>query len=260
MTWLRFGQAILLTLALAGCATTPGTGRPDQPPNTAAEKASQANTQLGVRYLRDGELQKALRKLQKAMRQNPQNASAYTVAGVVYERLDEPERAASHYERAVDLAPNSGAALNNYGRFLCDRGDREQAFGLFQRAADNPLYERSELALTNAGVCALGAGQEKVAEDYLLQALKANGEYARALLRMAEVRYRQEHYMNARAFYQRFLSVESQTPESAWLGMRIEHELGNEDAVASYRLLLTNRFAESEQTRRMLEWESDGRL
>ncbi|MDZ7810662.1 MAG: type IV pilus biogenesis/stability protein PilW [Arhodomonas sp.] len=255
-------RAVLLVTALllgvGGCASTPPV-EDDEGPRTDSERASEANTQLGVAYLRDGELQQALRKLQKALRQDPRNADAHTVAGVVYERLDERALADEHYSRAVDLAPNNGTALDDFGRFLCDNDKVDRALSMFERAAANPLYERAALALTNAGNCALNAGRRDAGEDYLLRALEADGEYAPALLDMARLRYEDEHYMNARAFYQRYLAVASQTPESAWLGLRIEHELGNRDAAASYRLLLSDRFADSPQTRRMLEWESDGK-
>ncbi|MFB4205128.1 Lipopolysaccharide assembly protein B [wastewater metagenome] len=253
--------AVVLALGLSACANVPQQEpAPDSQPKTDSQQAASANTQLGVRYLQQGEPRQALRKLRKALRQDPDNADAHTVTGIVYERLDRPEQAEKHYRRAVELDGNNGTALNNYGRFLCDRGDVDRGLTMFDRAADNPLYDRVAVALTNAGNCALNAGRKDVGEDYLLRALEANKTFPPALLRMARLRYEQGHYLNARAFYQRYLDAAPQTAQSAWLGLRIEHELGNQDAVASYRLLLNNRFPESPETRQMLEWESDGKL
>lgn len=259
MTRLAPLLAVLALVVVAGCAGLPsGDGQAQSRSN--GERAAEANTQLGVRYLRDDQPQRALGKLRKALRQDPDNADAHTVSGVVYERLDEPERAAEHYRQAVQLAPENGTARNNYGRFLCNRGEVDRGLEQFRRAVRNPMYERTALALTNAGRCALTAGREEDGEAFLLRALKADDEYAPALLRMARLRLQQGHYMNARAFHQRYLDMAAQSPEAAWIGLRIERRLGNEDAVASYRLLLTNRFADSPQTQRMLEWERNGKL
>lgn len=253
--------AMALAVALSACANVPQQASvPGSPPETNSQQAARANTQLGVRYLQQGDPRQALRKLRKALNQDPDNADAHTVTGIVYERLDRPEQAEKHYRRAVELDGSNGTALNNYGRFLCDGGDVDRALAMFDQAADNPLYDDVAVALTNAANCALDAGRRDLGEDYLLRALEADDTFPPALLRMARLRYEQGHYLNARAFYQRYLDAAPQTAQSAWLGLRIERKLGNRDAVASYRLLLNNLFPESPQTRQMLEWESDGRL
>lgn len=249
--------ALVTALALAGCATDPAT----QGLTTEdRQKAAQANTQLGVQYLRRGELQQALGKLRKAVRQDPKSSDARMMLGVVYQRLDEPELAEDALSEAVSLDPENSRAKNNYGRFLCERGDFERARRLFEQSAANPAYERPAVPLTNAGICALRAGDKEAAEDFLLRALESNPRQPAALLRMARLRFEAGHALSARGYYQRYLAAARQTAESAWLGLRIENELGDEDAVASYRQLLMGQFPDSEQTRKLLEWEKNDRL
>ncbi len=248
--------ATLLAVVLAGCATSGAQRLPEQQRVEAAE----ANMKLGVEYLQRGELQQSLRKLQKAIEQNPDSSNAHMVAGLVYGRLDEPDSAEYHLRRAVELDEDNSPALNNYARLLCDRGQIDTALVLFDKAAGNPLYESPEVPLTNAGLCALRQDDPERAETLFRRALRSNPQFAPALLRMAELRYQQGAYLAARGFSQRLDAVSSRTPASAWLGLRIEHELGDADAVASYRLLLLNRFPASEESAALLEWEQDGRL
>lgn len=257
---MRQYAAVLLALCnmllVAGCATSSG----PRPSAEALRKASEINTQIGIRYLQLGDLQQAVRKLEKALRQDANNADAHTTLGVVYERLDKTDQAHEHYRRAVKLQPKNPEALNNYGRFLCGQGDYDSAERYFKRSAENPTYDTPQKPLANAGVCALQHGDAGHAEDFFLSALKHDPYYARALIYMAQLRFNSRHFLSARGYYQRYLAVARQSSSTLWLGVRLEHELGNQDAVASYKLLLKRKFPDSTQTRQLLEWEDDGKL
>lgn len=246
----------LLALALlAGCAT--GTGRAG---TTAAEEAARTNTQLGVYYLRQGNLSQAMVKLRKALEQDSRYADAHMAMALVYERMNEPRQAEERFRRAIALEPDNSEARNNFGRFLCGEGRLDEALEQFRTAAANPVYDRPALALTNAGLCSRQAGELRKAEDFFLSALQTNGRFARALISMAELRYANGEYLSARGFYQRYLQVVAgQTPASLWLGVRIETALGNTDEAASYSLVLKSKYPESPQTRSLLDWEKDGR-
>ncbi|HET8701992.1 MAG TPA: type IV pilus biogenesis/stability protein PilW, partial [Nitrococcus sp.] len=212
------------------------------------------------RYLEKGDLQQAVRKLEKALAQDPSNADAHMTLGVVYEQLDKIDQARENYWRAVQLQPKNPEALNNYGRFLCQQGDYERAEPYFERSADNPTYETPQVPLVNAGICAVQHGNAKHAEDFFLRALKYDPRFPTALIHMAQLRFDSHHYLSAQGYYQRYLAVAAQSPSTLWLGIRLEHELGNKDAVASYKLLLKGKFPDSTQTRQLLEWEDDGKL
>lgn len=240
---------LALLLALAGCATTPSGEQ------TAEQKAARVNTQLGAAYLRQGRFEQALDRLTKAVNQDPSYAEGHSVLAVLYDRLGQHADAARHYRRSVELAPQDSSLLNNYGQFLCERGRIDEAERYLKRAASNPLYRTPEVPLTNAGICMLRAGREKAAEDYLLQALRANASFARALLPMAELRYRAGEPLSARGFYQRYLAVAPQTAETLWLGIQIERALGDMDAVGSYSLLLKGRFPDSPEAQKLIESE-----
>lgn len=255
----RYAAALIALCSMlwaVGCATNS-----TQPPSQEAlTKASEINTQLGIRYLQKGELQQAVRKLEKALNQNAGNSDAHMTLGVVYEQLDKAELAREHYRRAVELQPHNSSALNNYGRFLCQRGDYDRAERYFSRSAENPTYESPQVPLTNAGVCAIQHGDSGDAENFFLRALKFDPRYPPALRNMAQLRFDDKHFLSAQGYYQRYLAVAPQSASTLWLGIRLAHALGDKDAVASYKLLLQRKFPDSIQTRQLLEWEKDGRL
>lgn len=241
---------LIVALLVVGCATT---GTPEQ--QTPDEKAARVNTQLGAAYLRQSRFEQALARLNKAVRQDPNYAEAHSVLAVLYDRLGKHDEAREHYQTSVELAPQDSALRNNYGQFLCERGEIEAAEQQLKLAGDNPLYRTPELPLTNAGLCLQRAGRVKEAESYLLQALRANPRFAPALIRMAQLRQEAGEALSARGFYQRYLAVAPQTAESLWLGIQIERALGDKDAVGTYSLLLKGKFPDSEEARKLMESE-----
>lgn len=245
---------LLVALLLAACSSSP-TRPPDQQPDTDLGRAAEINTRLGVAYMQRGDLEQAMDKLRRALYQDPDYAPAHTTVAVLYERLDEPEKAREHYQRALGLTPDDPGLRNNYGQFLCGRGQVEKALEQFRRASSDPLYERREIPLANAGLCLLRQGETAPGEEMLRQSLEHNPRLARALLPMAELRLERGDALAARAYYQRYLAVSEQNAQSLWLGIRIERVLGDRGALGSYKLLLRSRYPDSRETKKLLESE-----
>jgi len=240
---------VLAVSACGGTATRPGEDK---------AKAASINVELGIAYMRHGNKQAAMEKLQKALQEDPTLVKGHTAIAVLYEQLQEFEMAEQHFRRALQLAPKDSSANNNYGGFLCRRGHYAEAVKHFDLAAANPLYDQPELALTNAGLCLLREEKLDQAERYFREALKKNPFYPQALLNMARVSLQQQQYLSARAYLQRFQEVARHTPESLAVGIEAETALGDRDAVASYRLLLKNNFPTSPQAERLIGQPADG--
>ncbi|NIR61601.1 MAG: type IV pilus biogenesis/stability protein PilW [Gammaproteobacteria bacterium] len=242
-----------VALLAAGCASTPE-------PRVGAERQDPAmiNAQLGIAYMREGKNELALGKFNKALDADPDLIDAHMGVAVLYERLGQEGKAERHYRRAVELAPKTpknATARNNFGQFLCARGEVGRALEQFEAAVANPLYERPEIPHTNAGICARRDGKVEQAERHLRAALRANPRFDRALLEMADLSFEQGRHLPARGFFQRYAAVADHTPESLWLGIRIERALGDDDAVASYSLLLKRKFPDAEETRLLHDFD-----
>lgn len=244
--------AIAAALLAAGCATQPPSV-PKEAVQTDNTRLSDIHVQTAVEYMRQGNFETALNRLGKALEYNPSNANAHSTLGILYTRLGQADKAEKHYAEAVRVAPQDSGALNNYGQFLCSQGRNGEAQALFDRAVANPLYRTPAVAMTNAGTCALEAGDAATAETKLRAALQSDAKFGPALLQMARVSFDKAEHLSARAYLQRYLEVAKPTAASLWLGVRIERALDNTDGAASHALALRSRFPDSDETRQLNE-------
>lgn len=236
-------------LMLGACSTTGGDLQTDYNANEVAE----ANMRLGVAYMQDGNYEKALEKLERSRRADPEYPTAYSMLGLLYQRMGVYDKAEANFRKALNLAPNESNILNNYGQFLCGQDRFEEAESAFLKAANNPLNDNPASALTNAGTCASIQGLPETAEKHYRQALQLNPQQPLALLQMAELQYQSGEYLSARGYLQRYANVARHSASSLWLGIRIEDQLGDEDALASYALALKSNFPDSDQARLLQE-------
>ena len=70
---------------------------------------------------------------------------------------------------------------------------------------------------------------------------------------MARLTFGANNYLSARAYLQRYSEVARHTPESLWLGIRVERILGDKNALASYGLSLKGNYPDAAETRLYLE-------
>ncbi len=245
--------AIVLSGLLAACASTGD--RPYQPKTEDLNDPAEVNAQLGIEYMRKGMYDASLEKLKKALRQNPDLQLAQVSLAILYERLGEEDKAAQHYKRAYQIDPKDPVTLNAYGQYLCRSGELGQADEMFRAALKDPLYQYPELIYTNAGICARQGGDMARAERYFREALKRNPKYQPALQEMARSTFASQQYLATRAYLQRLQALTPLTPEFLWIGVRAESAMHNRDAMASYALVLKNRYPEAEETQQLIEWE-----
>jgi type IV pilus assembly protein PilF len=252
-------SCVALSSMLGGCITeTTGLVQPKEQPG----EASDLNVQLGVGYLRQGDLQSAQEKLEKAIELNSDNVTAHRVLGRVYELLGDQDGAERYYRRAVSLAPKDPEALNSLAVFLC-RSDatHKEALGVFNRAIAVPQstqLSNKAMLNTNAAVCA-ESKDLALAEEYLRQALAFDNQYSAALLEMGDVSLQRGNYLQARAFLQRYGLAAQVSPSFLWLSYQVETALGDTRAAVKFANELRKKFPESAETRLLLESERNAR-
>jgi len=248
--WLSIICLCGLSVAAAGCASNNSQRSPSQP-----ERASEINVDLALDYLRKGNLAQAKEKLDRALDQNSRNANAHSLAGMLYDRLGETNKADSHYQRSVSLDPENPDFKNNYAVFLCQKGRFKRGEKMAVEAASNRLYKTPEAAYMNAATCARRRGDLEVAEKHFRQALAMSPRFAEALFQMADLEYEQKNYLSARAFLERYMEAGRTTPESLWLGVRIERGLGNTAVAYHYAQRLKSEYPNANQTKELVESE-----
>lgn len=245
----RWGMLVALAFACAGCASsgTPGLREPTAADNRA--KGAEIHTELGQRYMQNGDLKGAMEKLNKALQFDPNYVPAHTVLAVLYERINDPVNAEVHYRKAVELGPKTGSANNNLAVFLCKQNRAAEARPFFDRALADPFYETPDLALSNAGTCLMKSRDYDAAQGYFRKALERNPANPDALYQMAQVLYLKNDAFKARAFLQRYEAHGAASPDSLKLGHDIELRLGNGEGAQDYAKRLRDAFPESEPTR-----------
>jgi type IV pilus assembly protein PilF len=251
---MRTGIAVLAIGTLFTCAACTTTKSNSDRPQSKTDAAAY-NSRLAVAYMGQGNLALAREKIEKALEQDPRNASVQAVAGLVFERLGDDRKAQSHYSTALRLKPDDPEVLNSYGVYLCRKGEIREGEKLFVKAARNPVYRTPELAYNNAGLCLRSGGQLDDAAKHFQQALTLKPQFGDAMLQLADVNFERGRMNDAQLLVQRYLGGQPANPQVLWLGVRVERALGNRAAADAYAKRLKTEFPKTEQTRALLESE-----
>lgn len=230
---------LCLAFALTACESTPSR---KSDANSDAREAAELQVKLGRGYMEQGDLETAMARLQRALKLDPRSVDAHTMLAVLNERINRPAEAESFYRKAERLAPDNGDVNNNLGAFLCGSGRQHEADAYFLKALNDPFYRSPVAALSNAGVCALKAGDAAKAEDYFRRVLATQPNNATALFELARMHYLKGDDMRARAFIQRLEASTPADPVALDLGQRIETRLGDAAAARRYATRLQNEF------------------
>ncbi len=219
------------------------------------QKIAESNVRLGVGYFQQGKVEDALVKIKKALKAVPDYHDAHSSIALVYQQLDQDEKAKEHYETALELQPDNGLTLNNYATLLCKMGKPLKAEAYFLQAINSRGYRTSAQALENLGSCLMQVPDFDKAESYLRQALQINPKLPGALLQMVRVGIEKKRYMSGRAYLQRYQEVAKMNPQSLLLGIQVETNMGDKKTVMDYKSQLRRNFPDSDETRKLLEDE-----
>lgn len=223
--------------------------------STDPRNRARIHTELGAAYFQAGSNAVALEELRVAIDADSSYYQAYSVRGLVHAALKEYGKAEDDFRRALNIAPNDPEVNNNYGWYLCETGKERQSIAYFLNALKSPLYETPDRAYTNAGTCALKAGDLQGAQDYLLKAIQlARDDATPARLQLAKLFYRRNILEEARLYLNDALKMmEPPTADALWLGLRIERKLGNRVAEGSFASQLRSRYPTSPEYQEFLK-------
>lgn len=232
-----YSYLLMAVLLLAGCA---GTENKTDEFGATEESPADLYVKLAWEYLRAGQLETSLDKINTALEEDNKNPLAHNVAAIIYQRLGKEDLAEKHFREALRLSPNNAYVLNAWGNFLCSQKKFEDADQQYAKVVKNPLYPTPWMALTNAGRCARLSGDTARAEEYYTRALTMNPYHAEALLSSADLHYQRGAYKTARDFIERYFRVARPTPQSLLLAVRVERKLSRKRARAYEKALRDN--------------------
>ena len=214
---------------------------------TDPRNRAKIHTELGSMYFQAGNPGVALDELRIALSADASYFQAYSVRGLVRLSLKEYDKAEDDFRQALNLAPNDPEVNNNYGWYLCETGKERQSITYFLNALKSPLYETPDRAYTNAGTCALKAGDLEGAEHYLTQALRLARDGApQARVQLAKLYYQRGLIEESRRYVNEAMKMmEPPSVDALWLGLRIERKMGNKALEGNYAAILRLRYPTS---------------
>lgn len=245
---------------LTGCAQTPSVNDNtpyDQQPigrETGDVESARVHTELGAEYFRLKRFEVALEEFNTAIERSPNYPLAYNGLGLVYATLGDTARAESAFKRSIQLQPTNSESHNNYGRFLCDQGKYEASQQEFALALKNPLYKTPQVALYNAGVCAMRAQKNNQAENYFFQALRIDPHSHPSAYQLAYLQFNRGEPSLALNTLQNSVNV-APTPESLFLAVRICRSLHLSEDANYYSVQLHKLFPNANETKQLLKTE-----
>ncbi len=205
--------AALLAGGLGGCA--------NQQAIQQRHNAAIYNTELGIAFMRRGQLAVAQRTLDRALRENPGSPDVHSARALLFARLREPKKADREFREALRLAPKNPDYQNNYAVYLCSVGRIDKGVKIFTEAANNPLYMTPEFAYENAGICLRSAHRNVEAAQMFRNALAVRPNFGQAAWELADLDYSEGKLAQARQEIDAFLASNHGTPDLLLLAVKV---------------------------------------
>jgi len=219
------------------------------------QSAAQINTQLGIAYMHEGNLALAKEKLDKAVKEGPDEPAVHSARALLYDRMNKPQEADGEFREALRLAPHDPDILNNYAIYLCRTGRTEEGVKQFLDAAQNALYATPAVAYTNAGVCLRTAKRYDQATEQFRKALAVRPNFAEAAFQLVDTDFTLGQLKDARALLDSYLSSFDPTPDLLLIGVRVARAQGDRLAAERFWRRLRENFPTSDQARAASELE-----
>ena len=221
--------------------------------SSESQRRAKAHTELGVLYLQQGRHAIALEEAKIALSADSSYAPAYDLLGLTHLDLHENAIAAENFQRALSLAPGDPDINQNYGWFLCQTGKEQESIAYFQRAVKNPLYTTPAKSFLSAGICSIRLKDDKAAEGFFNMVLRYDGTNAQANYWLADIRYRQNRYAEAKQRIDEVHRAMEPNPETLWLAIRIDRKAGDRESEARNMSQLRRKFPSSTEYQRLMQ-------
>ena len=247
-------------LVIAACASTQ-TDRVGMAPSAQRDRTTESDEtpdtrrarvrlELATAYYARGQLPIALDEVKLALSADPKLVPALNLRGLIYAGLADHSLAEESFKRALQMDSRDADTLQNYGWYLCQRRRFNEADAYFDQVLAIPIYNHVQRTLVAKGVCQSRNGLLDLAEQTLMKAYELGPSNLLASLSLAEVLYQRGQYERARFYVRRVnLDPDLLTPQSLWIGARIENKLNNSSGVAILGQQLRDRFPETAEAR-----------
>ena len=210
------------------------------PPSAARKREAEARMRMGVTYLQQQNLPKAMTELHRAAELDPDNAEVDMMLGLAYRARGDQKKAEEYLREAIDKKPDYAEAHNNLGIVLADRKAWDEAIREFEIAANDVQYPTPEWALYNEAEAYRSKGNVAKAEEYYRKAIRINDRYAPAYIGLSTVLGGEERWEEAAAVLRQCVAKVPDYAEG-WMALgRVYARLNRTaDAAKAFRTVLS---------------------
>lgn len=137
--------------------------------------------------------------------------------------------------------------MHNLGWLFCQVGRYAESTELFNRALSNPQYVERAKTFRILGLCQSRAGLQAQAESSLMKSYELDAGNPITAYNLADLLFQRKDFPRAQFYIRRLNNSELANAESLWLGVKVERQLANREAMLQLAGQLEKRFPQSTQ-------------
>lgn len=210
LVWLSVISSLLL-----GCVSQSTVVENRRLAERAPDQKQMARTRLalGVSYLERGDTAQARFNLEKAREIDDSLPEVHNALAYYYQVVGEDDQAERAYRQSLARDSDNPDTYNNFGAFLCQRGQYAQAQELLLAAVKKSGYIRVADSYENLALCARSQQNFSQYAQYLQQALRHNGNKVSVLYGLASLSYAMGDLTKAAEYQQRLQQAGQMSPQ-----------------------------------------------
>lgn len=212
-----------LALLLSACVTVV-----ESPFNKKAspDKAVENYTQLGLAYIKNGRVDWARQRLNRALSINPDYAPAHDGMGLLWQAEGELDLAEESFKTAINLDDQFIQARHHLGRLYTQTKRFEEANDKLTDVAENRYYENRVAAYNDLAINAYRWGKPERAVTSYRESLRIMPYNVDALVNISTLLFEAQSYSESQKYFDRLdrLAKRQQTQHNAhslWLGIKL---------------------------------------
>ena len=235
---------------------------------SASSKMAQTNArhvlahtrlQLAAMHFEEGRFEIALAEVAQALQAHPQYVDAYNLQGWIHLGQNHYTEADASFAQALVIQPNAPDTRYNLGWSQCQQKHFPQADAHFDAAlaSSRPAAIGKARIWLAKGVCLRDAGQVDAALKALKQAYELALDSPLVAYTYAELLSRQgdeDNILRTRMVLHSLNRSQQANAASLWLGIKVEHRLGETQVMNQLAIQLRKLFPESKE----LHWYEQG--
>ena len=255
---LAASTVLAAAMSLSGCAAPGGSSAAVEKDVISSDSESEVRRRARIRlelttnYMQRGQATVALDETRQALLADPTFADAYHLRALIYMQMGDLNLAEENLVRTQALRPNDPDVMHNMGWLQCQKQQYAQADIAFDKALAIPSYMDRIKTLMSKGVCLVRSGKPEEAEPVLLKAYELDVANPIVGYELAQLKFRRGDLKRAQFYVRRVNNGNFASPDSLWLGIKIERGLGEQATVRQLADQMHKRFPDSKQ---MLAYE-----